>query len=148
MRTSPSVTHGILPRRALLWALVWLSLHAVPTAGAAPNAGPDFPGDTPPLPAESEATDAPPATGLPSVVDTPGRIFSGPLVGAATDPQRYLVFDALAMQRNNALKGGPLIVENVTPQFTALQKDMLQSTVAPGARLLYGDYGPTRALPR
>lgn len=141
MRISPSVTGAILPRRALFWALVCLSLHAVPTAGAEPDAGPDFPGDAPPLPAEFEASDAPPATGLPTVVDTPGRIFSGPLVGAATDPQRYLVFDALAMQRNNALKDGPLIVENVTPQFTALQKNMLQSTVAPGARLLYGDYG-------
>ncbi|MSR26503.1 MAG: hypothetical protein EXS06_05725, partial [Planctomycetaceae bacterium] len=141
MRTFPSVTRGIPPRRALLWALVCLSLHAVATVGAAADADPDISGDTPPLPADFEASDAPPATGLPTVVDTPGGIFSGPLVGAATDPPRYLVFDALAMQRNNALKDGPLIVENVTPQFTALEKNMLQSTVAPGARLLYGDYG-------
>jgi hypothetical protein len=109
--------------------------------GAAADADPDIPGDTPPLPADFEPADVPSETGLPTVVDTPGGIFSGPLVGAATDPQRYLVFDALGMQRNNALKDGPLIVENATPQFTALQKNMLQSTVAPGARLLYGDYG-------
>lgn len=142
MRTSSSVTRGTLPRGFFLSMMACLCLHAIQAAGAGPESGPDFLGDVPPVPADIEAAAA--ATTTPRTQPTANaatELFSGPLVGAATDPQRYLVFDALAMQRNNALKDGPLVVENVTPQFTALQTNMLQSTVAPGARLLYGDYG-------
>jgi hypothetical protein len=72
------------------------------------------------------------------VVVDDGQTMTG--VWTDTDPQRYVVFDVLGMQRNNALKDGPLVVENGT-QFTALQTNMLQSSVAPGVRVLYGDYG-------
>jgi hypothetical protein len=110
------------------------------SSGWAEDTGPDFPVDATPAATDAnaiaEAVASPPVT-----TDAPVHIDSRPLVGAATDPRRYFVFDALGMQRNNALKDGPLVVENVTPQFTALQTNMLQSTVAPGVRLLYGDYG-------
>jgi hypothetical protein len=141
MRTPSSVKSGTLPGGFFLSIMACLCLHAIQAAGAAPEGGPDFPGDVPPVPADLEpaAEATPPRTQ--SGVESPTEIFSGPLVGASTDPQRYFVFDALAMQRNNALKDGPLVVENATPQFTALQTNMLQSTVAPGVRLLYGDYG-------
>jgi len=61
-------------------------------------------------------------------------------VWSGADARRYVVVDVLGLQRNNALKDGPLVVENGT-NFSALQTNMLQSTVAPGVRLLYGDYG-------
>jgi hypothetical protein len=146
MRTPSSVKRGTLPGGFFLSMMACLCFHAIQAAGAAPEGGLELRGEVPPVPADIVPAAAEPAaeatpTQTQSGVESPTEVFSGPLVGAATDPQRYFVFDALAMQRNNALKDGPLVVENVTPQFTALQTNMLQSTVAPGVRLLYGDYG-------
>ena len=83
--------------------------------------------------------DAPPAEEIAfGAVPSMAEVWSG------TDPQRYFVFDVLGLQRNNALKEGALVVKNVESMpdgFKALRTHQLQSTVAPGVRLLYGDYG-------
>lgn len=143
MRTDARVPRA--PHRVLLtaWLCAPLALGTMPAVGAEPADPRGVPAAVAPAEA-APLTDMPsvPPSAAPAAIDDFDAIAStGPLVGQATDPQRYLVFDVLGMQRNYAVPDGPLVVENVTPQFQALQTNMLQSTMAPGVRLLYGDYG-------
>ena len=145
MRTRVCVPRGAPSGRVVRWACAILVLHALRVAHATAADAPDaaLPMATAPAQtATGETPDSAVLSGDPIDYDNvDATAFAGPVVGAATDPRRYFVFDVLGMQRNYAVPDAPLVVENVTPQFTALQTNMLQSTVAPGVRLLYGDYG-------
>lgn len=118
-----------------------LALVAGLCAGAA-RAG-DAPADPPPPAGPEQAAGIPvgevaPETAFPASDGMPVAIDRG---WWGTDPRRYAVFDVLGLQRDYHVADGPLVVENVTPTFTALETNRLQSTVGPGVRLLVGDYG-------
>jgi len=117
-------------RRVILPLVAGLGLIAARSLAAEPGAASE------PIPTPVVAS----LRSLPDEEVVVGDVQAVDELWTATDPQRYLVFDVLGMQRNNALKDGPLVVENGT-QFQALQNNMLQSSVAPGVRVLYGDYG-------
>ena len=57
------------------------------------------------------------------------------------DDQRYAVFDALFLQRNNATFNQPIVVNSSAPQTAVMQTHDLTSVVGTGTRLLYGNYG-------
>lgn len=130
------IPSGTLLRCRPLLVAAFASLLAGPFAGPVAAVEPPPAGAGDPLPLSESVTLADVPAGESTVAEGVNAIDWTP-----TDPRHYFVFDVLGMQRNNALKDGPLVVENVTPSFTALQTNMLQSTFAPGVRLLYGDYG-------
>ena len=134
MRTASPPRHRPLPAAAG-FLVAWLAV----AAGAADPA-PLLPDAPSPAPGEVGGA-PPPAVTAPEAAETvtfaDGSLFRVP----DTDARRYFAFDVLGLQRDYHVPDGPLVVENVTPTFTALQTNMLQSTVAPGTRLLYGDYG-------
>ena len=141
MRTSDRVPRGALLRRGVHWMCLALAMQMAGTFAADVSDPSIATSVIEAAPAGESADPAMLATPTGGFEEYDGIAFAGPIVGPATDPQRYLVFDVLGMQRNYAVPDGPLVVENVTPQFPALQTNMLQSTMAPGVRLLYGDYG-------
>jgi len=57
------------------------------------------------------------------------------------DGQRYAVFDALFLQRNNATFHQPIVVNSSAPNTAVMQTHDLTSVVGTGTRLLYGNYG-------
>lgn len=58
------------------------------------------------------------------------------------DERSYVVFDAVFLQRDNAAKERPLVVDAGTPDTTVISGGDPASTIGSGARLLYGDHGP------
>lgn len=62
--------------------------------------------------------------------------------GVAAESGRYVVADAVFLQRNNATLQRPLVVTALDPRVPLVTANGLVSQVGTGARLLYGDYGP------
>ncbi|MFM8435739.1 MAG: hypothetical protein ACKOBP_10445, partial [Planctomycetia bacterium] len=63
------------------------------------------------------------------------------LPARAADPQRYLIFDPLFLQRNQAAVDRPLVVSAAAPQRSVIAAGDLESSIGTGARIVYGDYG-------
>jgi hypothetical protein len=63
------------------------------------------------------------------------------LPAGAADPQRYLIFDPLFLQRNQAAIDRPLVVSSTAPERSAISAGDLESSIGTGVRLVYGDYG-------
>lgn len=59
----------------------------------------------------------------------------------AADPQRYLIFDPLFLQRNQAAVERPLVVASTAPGRSVIAADDLESSIGTGVRLVYGDSG-------
>lgn len=139
----PIISTRVAPRRPSVTGWLVAGLAMVSSAARGDDAAPTLPG------VPDAAIAAPTEIGISEGVAAPPEGATVAWQGGApiladalsTDPRRYLVFDVLGMQRDYHVPDGPLVVENVTPTFTALQTNMLQSTVAPGTRILYGDYG-------
>lgn len=135
----PAARRPVLAALAVAWGLAAACgpaaaedaplLPALPAGAVPTDAAAETPAADGGIPAERPLLD-----GAPVGDDLPLFTHLGP------DPPRYFVFDALGLQRDYHVPDGPLVVENVTPAFPALQTNMLQSTVGPGVRLLYGQY--------
>jgi len=63
------------------------------------------------------------------------------LPARAADPERYLIFDPLFLQRNQAAVDRPLVVSSKAPERSVLSAGDLESSIGTGVRLVYGDYG-------
>ncbi len=146
-RAWPAVDNGRMMSNSLHSARVAWShptARALLAAALALSSATGLAAEAPPTPLADDAI-AVPAAGF--AADTS---FDAPLPADETrlmsqawsesDPRRYFVADVLGMQRNNALKYQPLAVESTT-RFVGLSSNQLQSTFAPGIRLLYGQYG-------
>jgi len=64
------------------------------------------------------------------------------LPSRAADPQRYLIFDPLFLQRNQAAEDRTLVVSSTAPEEAVIAAGDLVSSIGTGVRLVYGDYGP------
>ena len=114
MRTASPPRHRPLPAAAG-FLVAWLAV----AAGAADPA-PPLPDAPSPAPGEVGGA-PPPAVTAPEAAETvtfaDGSLFRVP----DTDARRYFAFDVLGLQRDYHVPDGPLVVENVTPTFTALE---------------------------
>lgn len=63
------------------------------------------------------------------------------LPAGAADPQRYLIFDPLFLQRNQAAEDRTLVVSRTAPERSVISAGELESSIGTGVRLVYGDYG-------
>jgi hypothetical protein len=71
-----------------------------------------------------------------------GSAARGDDPGYLPDERSYVVFDAVFLQRDNAAKERPLVVDVTSPETTLISGGDPASTIGSGARLLYGDHGP------
>lgn len=76
-----------------------------------------------------------------AVAGIPVLVALSCLPAGAADPQRYLIFDPLFLQRNQAAVERPLVVAKALPAQTLIATDDLVSSIGTGVRLVYGDYG-------
>jgi len=59
----------------------------------------------------------------------------------AVDPRRYVIADALFLQRNNATQEQPIVVNATNTNLPVVTANGLNAQIGTGARLFYGDYG-------
>lgn len=76
-----------------------------------------------------------------TVAGVPALVALWCLPAQAADPQRYLIFDPLFLQRNQAAVERPIVVTSTAPTRSVIAADDLQSSIGTGVRLIYGDYG-------
>lgn len=76
---------------------------------------------------------------LMAVAGVPGGAAGAPPQSA--DTRRYVIADALFLQRNNATREQALVVNATDTNVPVVTANGLDSQIGTGARLFYGDYG-------